>query len=273
MPKLDTPGTYRGEITESSLGSTKKGYPQFLARIKISEKYVETPADLAHFTAEGVIDEARPQWVDWASFDEDILGYFVLFNDPDTFSDDTKLLNYEQLQLALGWDGTEFDSLNNDTYSGKKVLIRVEESEYDGQTRLSVNWIDDFGATPNRELKKLDSAEVSKLGAKLKIKGKNGPKRNAAKPKRSAVTATTPAASRTDKPGPVAEPVAEPVIEELTMEEAWANVCDAKGDHTDVEVEDAWIAGIESVSPDREETSFTPQEWWSVQSFARGILA
>lgn len=185
MNFVDTPGLYRGEIEQHSLGETKNGYPQFVARFRATEKYVDDLHELRHFHEQGVVEQKDdgtfdPQWVDWAEFDEHTTGYFVLFNDPDTFDENSKLLNYDQLQLATGWAGDEFDSLNNGTYNGKHVQFRVDEAEYQGQTQYKVNWIDDHDASPTRELQQLDQDKVKSMDQKLKMGG--GKKQKAAKP-------------------------------------------------------------------------------------------
>jgi hypothetical protein len=163
MSKIDSIGTYVGEIVESGLGTTKNGFPQWVARLKATKKFVDSPEDLAHFSL------TEPGYVDWSGFDEEIVAFMVLFKDKDEFSKDTALLNYEQLQLATGWDGSEFDTLANGSLLKKSILFRVGENTYEGKTSLRVDWIDNESASPERQLKTLDMAEVKNLAAKLKI--------------------------------------------------------------------------------------------------------
>lgn len=200
MGAIDTAGTYRGELVEGGLGKTKKDYPQFVGWFKATEKYVEELSELQHFHEQGVVEQNEdgtfnPQWVDWSDFDEYIIGFLVLFNDAESFDENSKLLNYEQLQLALGWGGDEFDSLNDDTHVGKKLLFRVEEDEYNGKTQLKVNWVDDYEARPSRELRKLDDDKVKDLSSKLKMGGK----KQAAKPAKAKAPAKPGKAA--SKPG------------------------------------------------------------------------
>ena len=138
--KIDSIGTFVGEIKESGLGLTKNGFPQWVARLKAMKKWIDSPEEMKHFQLEA------PGYVDWSSFDEETVAYLVLFKSKDEFSDDTKLLNYEQLQLATGWDGTEFDSIGG--FVGKTILFRVEQNNYTNPTtgKVSndprVNWVD-----------------------------------------------------------------------------------------------------------------------------------
>jgi len=288
MARIDTDGTYRGRITEHSLDTTKKGYPQLVARLKATEKFIDNPAHFEHFGIE------EPTWVDWSEFGEEIVGFFVLFNDPDEFSEDTALLNYEQLQIATGWDGDEFYSLNNDSLVDKDVLFRVEEDEYDGKTQMKVNWIDAWDANPARELRKLDNEEVKDLSSKLKVKKKSKPaasKPAASKPAgkpaskgksgdkdKGKTTEEKPSAppkkgkpektEETEQPDEQDDSQNEKSTSlptELSQGDAWEFVCDHKGGNTDRDVQDAWIAACEEVGPDKDEDDFTNAEWAEVR--------
>lgn len=267
MPRLDTVGTYRGDITEHSLGVTKKsGYPQFIVRVNALEKWIETPSDLEHF------EMTEPGWVDWSSFGEDITGFLVLFNDADTFNEDSALLNYEQVQLATGWAGDDFEPLNNGEFVGQKILFRVEENTYENNTTLQLEWIDAYEASPTRELSKLDGDKVKDLSKKLSVKKSKKPA--AAKP------AAKPAAKKTEEKAPAKAPPKkkeEPVAEEVeetsndlptacSQGEAWEFVCDHKGGNSDSDVQDAWISAVTEVGGDKDEDNFTDEEWAKVRN-------
>lgn len=320
MSQIDTAGRYRGPITEHSIGVTKNGYPQFIARLFAAEKWVDELKELKHFHEQGVIEQNEdgsftPQWVDWSSFDEYITAYMVLFNNADEFSEDTKLYNYDQLVDSIGWDGTEFDSLNNDSFLQTVVQFRVEEDEYNGQTRLRVNWMDPEDANPQQALGKLDDDKLKALAGKLKIGGKKAAKpAKASKPGKSGEGSTkpkskdsTPANSsetsdeQSDKPDsnppakksgppkkgkPAEEPAEEPTEDEQPEEAgdtslpketkrdtAWELICENKGDTTDSDIEDAWIAACTEVGEDKDEDDFTEAEWAKVRDIVIRDLA
>lgn len=284
MPnKIDSAGTYIAEITEHSLGQTQKGFPQFVARFKAVQKYVGDTAGLEHFK----LTEAS--YVDWSSFDEEIMGYLVLFNA------DKALMNYEQLQIATGWDGTEFDSLNNASLVGKKVLIRVEEDTYEGKTSLKVQWIDAPDAAPERTLKALDPAAVTALASKFLV-GKAKPVAAASAAAKPAATkpgkpAAAPSASATStvssapapattpptapkppkaakkEPAPAAEeqPAKPTLSVETSQADAWGAVISRKGNVDDTAIQDAWIAACQLVGGDRDEDDFTLKDWAGVR--------
>jgi len=175
--QLDMAGVYRGEILESALGETKKGFPQAVLRLKALEKWVEDLAGMKHF------DLTEPGWVDWSSFDENIVAYLVLFNSTEVFEPgQTDLKNYGQLKTATGWNGEEFDSLGDGALIGKKLLFRLEDHEYQGKLGLQVNWIDAWDAPPTRELKSLDAAAIKNFNSKLKITRSVRPASAPAKP-------------------------------------------------------------------------------------------
>lgn len=190
--KIDTPGVYRFKITESKIGLTKKSeYPQWIVRCQALEKYIDEPDHMAHYGLEA------PGWVDWSAYNEEIVGYLVLFNSSDSFDEDSALANYEQACKATGWAGDSFDSLEDVVDS--VILGRVEEEEYQGRASLKLNWVDHRDAPPQRELRGLDQDKLTALNAKLKM----GAKKPAtpAKPAAPGKPSTAPASeSEADAP-------------------------------------------------------------------------
>lgn len=290
MAKIDTEGTYIAKIIESGVNVTKKsGYPQWVARFKATKKWIDTPDWMKHFNLK------EPGWVDWTSFDEEIVGFLVLFNSAEDFNDETKLMNYDQIQYATGWDGTSFESLIG--LEGE-VLIRVKEEEWDGKTSLKVDWIDSKEASPVVQLKSLDASELKSLSARLKMGGL-GKKAAPAKPAKPGKPAPAPADSAgtkaataapdaegpsgtTPKPAPTAKKVpskkapepkeapaveetGEPLPTETTQTEAWEYVCNHKGGNTDAAIEEAWIAACSEVGEDKDEEQFTASDWAKVR--------
>lgn len=202
---LSAAGTYLATITEHKIdvtrpkkdeaGETIGGLlPQWVVRFAITARYIDDPDLMAHF---GITE---PAYVDYSSYDEETMGFLVMFKDPEVFNDETALLNYEQIQLAVDWAGQDFGLLNDGSQVGKTVMIRVKESinPNNNKAGLKVEWIDRQDADPVRQLQKMDDDAVKSLTQKLKIgvKGK-------AKP---ALPSKPVAAS--PKPGPAASPKA-----------------------------------------------------------------
>lgn len=308
MSQIDSVGAFLGDIVESGLTLSKKsGYPQWVARIKATKKYVTEASELAHFKL------TEPAWVDW-NFDEDTLAYMVLFKSATSFDAESKLLNYEQLQLATGWDGSSFDALSDGTFIGKTILFRVEENNYEGKTSLQVNWIDAADAAPERQLKTLDLSEVKKLSALLTITKTKAPAKPVAavpatakpvgRPPKAPVgtptTAATPAApvATPDAAAPVATattapkstppkrkaaaiPPPPPVTDaipglpaETTQNDAWEFIQAHKGDNEDSVVQEAWMAACGEAAPGQaDDSQFTPAIWARVRDLVIKDLA
>lgn len=289
MSQIERPGTYLGTITESTLGQTKTGLPQWIARLTADKLYADN-AELLEFYK---LKEAA--YVEWPG-EEGITAFLVLFNDKGP------LKNYDQLQVATGWDGQDFQTLTD--LVGKRLLFRVEEDTYNGKTSLKVNWVDAEDAPPERTLKPVAPEVVKDLNSKFlsalkkpaaPAKPATAAKPNPTKPVAPAPTAaatpatvapsaetpattTAPAANtvtpakrppgRPKKetpvpppPPPADEPQGLPV--ESTKDQAWEyiNTPAVKGDNADAVIEDAWIAATSEVGPDRHEDTFTGKDW------------
>jgi hypothetical protein len=302
MPnKIDSAGVFIGTVTESGSALTKKGLPQWIGRLTATKKFVEDKAEIEHFQKQGLLADGNPAYVDWTSFDEEIMGYLCLFKSPDVFNKETALLNYEQLKLALDWKGEEFESLGDGSHIGKSILFRVEpKSAYTnpetgkvtgGDGTLEVRWIDAADAPPNRQLKTLDTATVKAMNAKLKF-SKAAPKPAAAvvpvakpvpapTPMVTAPTAdgpSSPTASKPPKvkktPAPAPTPAAgTELAKETDQGTAWAYVVSHKGDNEDAVVEQAWIEATQEVGENKDEADFTGFEWAKVRDIVLKDIA
>lgn len=314
MPqKIETAGVYIGTIIESGLSLTKKGYPQAILRLASAKKYVESEEEIEHFQKQGLLQDGQPAYVDWSAFGEEGVYYGTMFNSATEFSDSTKLLNYEQLQLATGWDGTEFDSFTNGSFVGKQILFRVQEKkayindqgkQIGGDGTLEIGWIDNKDAPPQRQLKSVEADQVKSLNAMLKGMGKPAAKPAAsavtkpapaapvASPSVATVTASTPPAASAPAPAAVVTPkpptkrkakestpapaesaAAPSVPAEATQGDAWAYVCAHKGEQDDQAVEEAWIDACATIGSDKEESQFTGADWAQVRDLVLKKIA
>lgn len=155
MPSaIDRIGAYRGKFVETGMGATKSGLPQFVGRLLATEKYVDEAEEMAHF------EITEPGWVDWSGYQQDILAYLILIG-----KEGQRLLNFEQLQKALGWDGASFAALGAGNYEDKIVMFRVEENEWEGKVSLKVNWVDEPDAPITMGLRTLDVNALKNLDA------------------------------------------------------------------------------------------------------------
>jgi hypothetical protein len=189
MANIDRRGTYLGKILESTVGQTKaNGYPQWVARLLATKKYITEPAELTHFGL------AEPGYVDW-NYDQSIVAFLVLF------SDKGAMLNYDQIQAATGWDGQDFATLPDQV--GKDILFRVEEDTYNDRTQLKVNWVDHVDAPPERSLKSLDKDALKGLSSQWLTGMKKTPPKVATAATSAPKSALPPVLA---KPAPAAMP-------------------------------------------------------------------
>lgn len=274
MPQeLDSVGTFLGTVLESPVSETKNGFPQWTPRLRVDQKYVEDAVELAHFK----LTEA--QYVDYTPFDFEKVGFIVLFNA------DGPLMNYDQVQKAVAWDGNSFDTLSEAV--GKQILFRVKEDTYSGKTSLKVDWVDAADASPTRTLKALDATGLKALNSKFLTNRKPAPKPVSAPIPAKPVAAATPAVAPAAKPvaakavkpapktppaPPVASVAAGALPAEVDMMTAWTYVCENKGTKTDADVEVAWMAAMTAVSKGRKQEEFTTKDFANVRDQVLAVL-
>ena len=280
--KIDDIGQYRATILDSQVGLTKNGFPQWVAVLKATEKFVSDKGQMEHFKL------AEPGWVDWTSFNEEIVAYQVLFSNTEEYSEQTATLAYGQLK-ALGWDGANFESIP--ALKGTLLSFRVEENEYQGKKRIQVAWIDLPDAT-GRTLKALDANEIKAMNAKLRMKKPPvAPAKAPAKAPPVAVQApaeipaepsqekksdpmlrgggdnpTTPT-KRRGRPAKPAAP-AGPTADKTTPDEAWDAVAASAKGNSEI-ASNVWGEAFRDiVKGDYDEKNVTPEQWAEIRNSA-----
>lgn len=296
---IDRAGTFRGKATEWGLSKSSGGFPQFAMKVTATQYYVSDPAEMEAFG----LTEAG--WVDWSAFDQEAIGYLVLFNDVKA------MLNFEQVQKALGWDGSDLQALHTGPWNEKEFLFSVEENTFNNNTSLRINWVDAFDAPPVRGLSNLDAegikaltgqfahllngkAKAAPVKAPAKAPAKAGPvvgKPVAAKPatpvaptvaKPSAITAgtagtTSTSTPTTNLPAPTTAAAKKPptakkietapfVADGTTKDAAWAAASAQQGGVSDDTMATLWIDACETVAPGMAEEAITPAQWLQVQT-------
>lgn len=267
MGQIDRAGTFIGSVTESTLGQSSGSFPQWVARLLADKKYVNDPDEMKHF---GITE---PGYVDW-NFDESIIAYMVLFTDKGP------LKNYDQLMLATGWTGEDFQDLTN--LVGKRLLFRVEENTFKDKTTLQVNWIDTEDAPPERTLKSVDAGKVAELNKQFlagRAKPVAPPKPvSAAAPAGNPASTTPPAApktppakekkSKTPPPAAVTSNPAPGLPESTTKEAAWEFLHEPQviGQNDLAVITDAWIAACSEVGESVDEKDFTGEMWAKIRN-------
>jgi len=192
MAKLDTEGTFRGEVLDHTVTLTKAGKPQLYLKVRVDEVYADSAEWMEHFELN------EPGWAEWPA--EEASGYLLLFNATDRFDSETAQLNVTQTMSALGWDGTDFTPLASGDFAGKRVQIRVAYEEYKGKTQLRLAWLDEEGATPGGTVKHTDPDTLSDLNSRLRM-ARSKP----AKASRGKAGAKPPRPAARPEPSPIAD--------------------------------------------------------------------
>lgn len=236
MPLIDRDGVFKGRIVEHSVGKTKNGFPQFVAR----------------FHATQIFDADQNEWIDWSQYDQEMIGYAVLANDQG------KLFKHDQVKDATGWDGKSFAGLATMDLSIVECQFQVDWHDYDGKKTLQVSNLGKgdgpvLGGLRGATSIELDDMDRRFLGKTVTPATPKAPP--AAPPKTTASTKkstkTASASTAVSKPG-------------MTKVHAWKQVNDLKlpDDCDDPTLRKAWNDSIAEVGSD--ETVFTGEQWEQV---------
>jgi len=241
MSLIDREGTFRGDVLECGVTTTKNGFPQFVARLRAEQYY----------------DEDEGEWIDWGEYEQEIMVYMVLFG-----SNGQPTLNAERLQKVYGWDGRSLRALNDADYSGVKHQWRVQEKEYNGNTSLQVVWIDVYDAEPGRRVRKLEAKELAELDKKYAAG------LSSIAQAREPVKAKKKKKSKPKIPPGRDFPGNDVKAEEkaLTKEKAWDqfNKLDGASELTEEQLAGIWVDAISEIAPTKEDDALTGEEWSKV---------
>jgi len=207
-------------------------------------------------------EELQPsgEWTDCSGENFDVTGYFYLEKKDGALN----TVTIESLKAALGWDGRDVFWLQEADLSQHAVQVKLAFEEYNGKTRLRVQYLNPYGSTGGGGVTKADgTAKTSirnRLGSKLRaLAGPAQPAaaKPAAPPKLPPAKPKAPAAPA-QAPPPASEPRAE-----ATMQEAWEEFskhCDpAKWDQEAVEKE--WFRILAELFPGKQPDELSPTEW------------
>ncbi len=256
MPPVDQPGLYKGVITDCGVSTTRKAkLPQFVVTLLATERHSD-------------VDDT---WVEWAEYEQVIIGYFTLVF-LDAQGQVAKCLNYEQIMRAVGWDGETYSGLAAMDLKGKPVQFRVVEDTYQGKVTFKVNWIDAEDAQIG--LRKLSGQDLTDLDAQFRAStGKKATPKSVSKGKAKAETKVetkvkTKAAPKPPKATPKKAPEVKPdAVETCTETQAYeaclaANAATEKPMPEEV-LDDAWVTRTDDIAADVE--NVTDEEWVKIR--------
>ena len=211
MSNISQSGNYRGLVLDRGLSKSSGGCLQMVVTLQAAERY----------NADAQV------WEPFNYEDCEAQAYLNLV----TRAEEENPVNCKQIMRAFGWDGMSFAALNDPNNDlAKQIQWQMGMETYNGVERCKVQGIAAYDAAPGRQVEKLNAADVRKLDAQYAGILKNlggGPKpKTAGKP-------TAPTAPPQDTADP------------MTQEEAWgvyADKAQAGGKHTDLEIQQAWLA-------------------------------
>lgn len=301
--QIDRVGVFRGNIVESGVGETRNGFPQYTVRIKATQKYVENSDEMAAFSL------TEPGWVEWASFDQELLGFLVLYMTDKNTQGVKPSFQLENVQRATGWDGASFSGLANAAKADALVTFWVEENTYEGNTTLRISTIDAGDAAPVRGLKSLDAEGLKNLDAKFAnmLQPKTVVAKPVAAPAKAPAAAAKPAAVAAPKPaaapasvpgaaksttapastanaaqttspskGPPAKAATAAAVPAptaaMTREAAWDKLLASRGAKSEDDAAGAWLTASDSICPGKDETTITEPEWAKIATEATRLL-
>lgn len=207
-------------------------------------------------------EELQPsgEWADCSDQKLEITGYFYLEKKDGSLN----TITIDALKAALGWDGRDPFWLQDNDLSGQPVQVKLALEEYNGKTRLKVQYLNPFGSTGTGGVAKADGA------AKTTIRNRMGPKLRAlAGPAQPATAPASPPKLPPAKPKASAAPAPAAPAAECDMQTAWEAFRTAyeglgsKG--TPEDCEQQWFSILAALFPSLQPDQLSPQQWARVR--------
>jgi len=232
MALIDRDGVFKGRIVEHSVGKTKNGFPQLIAR----------------FQATQFFDTEANNWIDWSQYNQEIISYTVLANDQG------KLFKHDQVCAATGWDGRSYAGLATMDLSGVECQFQVGWHEYDGSKMLQVVNIGKGDGPVLGGLRSATPIELEEMDRRFL--GKTATPATPKLPPTAPPKTTPTSKKKTRLPVIPTAPKSR-----TTKVDAWKVVNDARiaDECTDKMLREAWNNAIAEVGPD--ENLFTSSDW------------
>ena len=208
-------------------------------------------------------EELQPsgEWADCSHENFDISGYFYLEKKDGSLN----TVTVDALKAALGWDGRDPFWLQETDLSAHAVQVKLGFEEYNGKTRIKVQYLNPFGSTGGGGVTKADPTTrksiANRLGSKLRATA--GPAPVPAKP---AAQPKLPPAKPKVAPSP--KPLPEPGPQQqapwqTTMEQAWEEFvkCCPPPKWDQAATEKEWFRILAELFPGKQPDQLTPADW------------
>lgn len=190
------------------------------------------------------------EWHDVSPEQYEITGYFYVFKkdgQPNNFT-------IKALKESLGWDGRSIAGLVDTDWSQTEVQIVIGREEYNGKTKIKVQFINPRDSVPGGGAVEKAAPEVIQS-----LDAKYGPLLRALN---GTATATKPAPAKV--PGQVVKPVA---VAEDARKEAWGTFLVKWNEHLNEHPEDAakknekWKECVSEEFGEKDQKTITGVEW------------
>jgi len=211
-------------------------------------------------------EELQPsgEWTDCADEQLEVRGYLYLEKKDGSLN----TITIDSLKSALGWDGRDPFWLQETDLSQHAVQVKLAFEEYNGKTRLKVQYLNPYGSTGGGGVSKADAPTrksiTNRLGPKLRAlagPAQPAPAKPAAPPK---LPPARPKAPTAPPPAPAAAEPSEPNSgDECSMAAAWDEFikhCDGEGWDQEA-VEKEWFRILAELFPGKQPDELAPAEW------------
>ena len=210
--------------------------------------------------------QSSGEWEDCSDANFEVTGYFYLEKKDGSLN----TITLDSVKSALGWDGRDPFWLQDTDLSHHAVQLKLAFEEYNGKTRLKVQYLNPYGSTGSGGVTKAEGAAKTairnRLGSKLRAiagpaqpataKSAAPPKLPPAKPK------VPPASAPPSAPSPAPAPERE-ASGEATMEQAWEEFVKhcppEKWDREAIEKE--WFRILAELFPGKQPDELSGAEW------------
>lgn len=194
------------------------------------------------------------EWADCADEQWEITGYFYFEKKDGSLN----TITIDMLKAALGWDGHDPIWLQETDLSEHAVQVKLGFEEYNGKTRLKVQYLNPYGSTGGG-VRKADDAKKTAIRNRLgsKFRALAGPAKPAPPAKQP-----TPASKLSPSSSPPARKEPDPSTYEATMEETWDEFITHCPDDWDQQaIEKEWFRILAKLFPGKQPDELSTAEW------------
>ncbi len=242
LPKRE--GRFKATIGEHAVDETGPNHlATFICQFRLTQELVN--------------GEWEPVDADWG-----ITGYFYLEKRDASLNE----FAVEQLKEAFGWDGRDPFWLQDTDFEGHVVQVKLSYEQFNGQTRLKVQYVNP-GDWAGAAVRKADDSTRRNIQSRLgpKCRASAGPGVKSAAPPAPPQLAPPPAAPAAPPQAPPAPaPSKAPLPSTYTKERAWEEFLTLQRQcphMSDEELNRQWFEAIKKVAGEKDEGQLTPQEW------------